>query len=133
MLSDAFSVAVQARDPEALSDALAEDVSFRSPVVFRPYRGRPLVSTILTEGAMKVFEDFRYTDRLEGDGSAALVFEARVGEREVQGVDLLRFDGEGRVAELVVMVRPMSALNALAAAMAERFERLGIAPPGPAR
>jgi hypothetical protein len=133
VLSDAFSAAVQARDPEALSDALAEDVSFRSPVVFRPYRGRPLVSTILTEGAMKVFEDFRYTDRLEGDGSAALVFEARVGEREVQGVDLLRFDGEGRVAELVVMVRPMSALNALAAAMAERFERLGIAPPGPAR
>jgi hypothetical protein len=115
VLSDAFSAAVQARDPEALSDALAEDVSFRSPVVFRPYRGRPLVSTILTEGAMKVFEDFRYTDRLEGDGSAALVFEARVGEREV------------------VMVRPMSALNALAAAMAERFERLGIAPPGPAR
>jgi hypothetical protein len=133
VLSDAFSAAIQARDPEALSDALAEDVSFRSPVVFRPYRGRPLVSTILTEGAMKVFEDFRYTDRLEGDGSAALVFEARVGEREVQGVDLLRFDGEGRVAELVVMVRPMSALNALAAAMAERFERLGIAPPGPAR
>ena len=133
MLSDAFSAAIHARDPETLSDALAEDVSFRSPVVFRPYRGRPLVSTILTEGAMKVFEDFRYTDRLEGDGSAALVFEARVGERELQGVDLLRFDGEGRVAELVVMVRPMSALNALAAAMSERFERLGIAPPGPAR
>ena len=128
MLSDAFSAAVQARDPEALSDALAEDVSFRSPVVFRPYQGRSLVSTILTEGAMKVFEDFRYTDRLEGDGSAALVFEARVGEREVQGVDLLRFDGDGRVSELVVMVRPMSALNALAAAMGERFEQLGIAP-----
>ncbi len=130
MLSDRFSAAVEARDPDALADALAEDVSFRSPVVFRPYEGRPLVATVLTEGAMKVFEDFRYTGKLEGDGSAALVFNASVQGREVEGVDLLRFDDEGKVSELVVMVRPMSGLNALASAMAEQFERLGITPPG---
>ena len=129
MLSDAFSSAVEARDPEALADALAEDVRFLSPVVFRPYEGRDLVLTILSEGAMKVFEGFRYTDKVEQGDSAALVFEAGVGGRELQGLDLLRFDGEGKVRELVVMVRPMSGLNALAAAMAERFEQLGLTPP----
>jgi hypothetical protein len=129
MLSDPFSAAVEARDPDALTEALAEGVSFRSPVVFRPYEGRPLVSTVLTEGAMKVFEDFRYTDKLEREGSAALVFNATVRGREVEGVDLLRFDEEGKVSELVVLVRPMSGLNALAGAMAERFEELGITPP----
>jgi hypothetical protein len=129
MLRDAFSAAVESRDREALAAALAEDVSFRSPVVFRSYEGHDLVVTILVEGAMKVFEDFRYTDKLENGDSAALVFEARVGDRELQGLDLLRFDGEGKVRELVVMVRPASGLNALAAAMAERFERLGITPP----
>ena len=130
MLSDAFTAAVESRDQSALTAALAEDVSFRSPVVFRAYEGRDLVATILGEGAMKVFEDFRYTDKLESADTAALIFEARVGDRDVQGLDLLRFDGEGKVRELVVMVRPMSGLNALGAAMAERFERIGIAPPG---
>jgi hypothetical protein len=129
VLSDSFSAAVEARDADAISAALADDVRFRSPVVFRAYEGKPLVSTILTEGALKVFEDFRYTDKLEGEGAAALVFTATVRGREVEGLDFLRFDEEGRVAELVVMVRPMSGLNALAAAMAERFEQLGITPP----
>lgn len=129
MLSDAFSSAAESRDPDALADALAEDVRFLSPVVFRPYEGRDLVLTILSEGAMKVFEGFRYTDKVEQGDSAALVFEAGVGGRELQGLDLLRFDGEGKVRELVVMVRPMSGLNALAAAMAERFEQLGLTPP----
>ena len=129
MLSDRFVDAIEGRDPETVAEALAEDVVFRSPVVFRPYEGRALVATILTEGAMKVFEDFRYTDRFEAGGAAALVFEARVGDRHLDGLDLLRFDGEGAVRELTVMVRPMSGLRALAEAMGRRFEALGITPP----
>src|SRR5436190_18851219 len=122
MVSDGFVGAVEGGDPEALAAALADGVTFLSPVVFRPYEGKALVSTILTEGAMKVFEDFRYTDRFEADGSAALVFEARVGDRSVQGVDLLRFDAAGKVRELTVLVRPMSGVHALAEAMGRRFE-----------
>src|SRR5919198_6554232 len=122
MKSDAFRSAIESEDPKKLTDALAEDVVFRSPVVFRAYEGKPLVSTILTEGAMNVFEDFRYVDQLEHGDAAALIFKARVGDRELDGLDLLRFDGDGKVAELMVMVRPMSGLNALAEAMARRFE-----------
>ena len=125
MKSDAFTGAIKAEDPEALTNALAEDVVFRSPVVFRAYEGKPVVSTILTQGAMKVFEDFRYVERFEDGDAAALIFKARVGDREVDGLDLLRFDGDGKVAELIVMVRPMSGLNALAEAMGREFERLG--------
>jgi ketosteroid isomerase-like protein len=129
MRSDAFKAAVEARDPEALTEALADDVVFRSPAVFKPYEGRDLVAAILTQGAMKVFEDFRYTDHLEDGDTAVLIFSARVGDRELDGLDLLRFDADGRVRELMVMVRPMSGLNALAEAMARRFEEAGIAPP----
>jgi hypothetical protein len=130
VLSDAFHSAVEANDPEALAACLADDVVFRSPVTFNAYEGKPLVVTILTEGAMKVFSDFRYTDRFESDGSAALIFKARVGDREVDGLDLLRFDEDGRVRELMVMVRPMSGVHALAEAMGKRFEGLGLAPAG---
>ena len=129
MRSDAFRSAVEARDPGAIAACLADDVRFRSPVVFRPYEGRDVVALILTEGAMKVLGDFRYTDRFEGQDSAALIFSARVGDREVEGLDLLRFDADGKVRELTVMARPLSALTALAEAMAREFERLGITAP----
>jgi len=127
--SDAFTAAVEGGDPEALIGTLAEDVRFRSPVVFRAYEGQELVGRILTEAAMKVFEDFRYTDRVEDGNLAALIFSARVGDRQLDGLDLLRFDAEGKVAELTVMVRPMTGLIALAEAMGREFERLGIAAP----
>lgn len=129
MKSDAFRAAVEAEDPNALTATLAEDVVFRSPVVFKAYEGKQVVSMILTEGAMKVFEDFQYVEQLEGEGAAALIFSARVGDREVDGLDLLRFDADGKVSELTVMARPMSGLKALAEAMGREFERLGIAPP----
>jgi hypothetical protein len=127
--SDAFRTAVEAEDPEALTEALADDVTFRSPVVFKAYEGKPLVSTIIVEGAMNVFEEFRYTEQLEDGDAAALIFKARVGDREVDGLDLLRFDADGKVRELMVMARPLSGVNALAEAMGRQFERLGIMPP----
>ena len=129
MKGDEFKAAVEGEDPEALKEALADDVVFRSPVVFKPYEGKDVVSAILIEGAFNVFEDFRYTDQLEGEGGAALIFHARVGDREVDGLDLLRFDSDGKVRELMVMVRPMSGMNAVAEAMGREFERLGLTPP----
>jgi hypothetical protein len=123
-----FERAVEAHDVDALTDALAEDVLFRSPVVYRPYEGREVVATILSAVA-RVFEDFEYVQRFHSDDRAALIFKARVGEREVDGLDLLRLDGDGKVSELTVMVRPMSGVQALAESMGEELERLGVAPP----
>jgi hypothetical protein len=130
MKSDRFVEAVKARSREQLEAAFAPDARFLSPVVFRPYEGRDLVLLILTEGAMKVFgDDFHYVHRLESEDAAALIFKATVDGLEVDGLDLLTFDSEGLITELKVMVRPMTALNALAEAMGRRFEALGIAPP----
>jgi hypothetical protein len=124
----AFESAVEARDFEALTATLAPDVIFRSPVVFRPYEGKEVVSLILG-AAVRVFRDFEYVERLESGNLAALVFRAWVGNRQVDGIDLLRFDSEGRVRELTVMVRPMSGVQALAEGMGRELERLGVAPP----
>jgi hypothetical protein len=131
MLHDRFVDAVHARDAEGVKAALAPDVRFLSPVVFKPYEGRDVVGLILTEGAMKVFEDFEYVHRLEDTEArvATLIFRARVGERALDGLDLLEFDEEGLIAGLKVMTRPLSGTNALAAAMGQRFEALGLTPP----
>lgn len=128
MHSDTFVEAVHARSPELMSEALAPDVRFLSPVVFRPYEGRETVLKVL-EAAMNVFEDFTYVHRIEGDGVAALIFQARVGDRDVDGLDLLAFDADGLVGEMKVMVRPLSGITALAERMAEQFDRLGVTAP----
>jgi SnoaL-like domain len=124
-----FQRAVEARDLDALTAALAPEVVFRSPVVYRAYEGRDAVAKVL-EAATRVFEDFEYVLGLESGASHALIFRARVGDREVDGLDLLRLDGDGLVSELTVMVRPMSGVQALAAAMGEQLERMGVPVPG---
>jgi len=131
MLHDRFVQAVHARSGELVREALAPDVRFFSPVVFSAYEGRDVVGTILAEGAMKVFEDFSYVHRLEDpeERVATLIFKATVRGRALDGLDLLRFDSDGLIAELKVMVRPLSGLDALKAAMGERFEALGLTPP----
>lgn len=100
--------------------ALAPDVVFRSPIVFKPYEGRDAVATVL-EAAIDVFEDFRYVAELEGEGTSALIFEARVGDRKLDGLDLLAFGDDGLVSDLTVMVRPLSGALALAEAMQARL------------
>ena len=119
-----FRAAVESRDLARMEAALSPDVVFRSPVVFKPYEGREAVMHLLST-VVQVFEDFEYTDELEGSGDThALIFRARVGDREVEGLDHITVDADGLVTQLVVMVRPLSGLTALAQAMAER---LGVA------
>ncbi len=126
MKSDAFRAAVEAERFDAADDLFTEDVVFRSPVVYKPYEGRDALRLLL--GAVgRVFENFRYLSQVETGDTAVLVFEARVGDRSLNGVDVLTFAPDGRIAEMMVMVRPMSGINALAEAMARELEGAGAA------
>ncbi|MEV5714841.1 nuclear transport factor 2 family protein [Amycolatopsis mediterranei] len=120
-----FRKAVEARDPDAMAATLAENVVFRSPVAFRPYPGKAITAAIL-RGVLRVFEDFRYVRELTGDDGRdhALVFEARIGDVRVDGCDFLHLDEGGLIDEFTVMVRPLSAAQALAEAMAAQFDRI---------
>ncbi|MFJ2260800.1 nuclear transport factor 2 family protein [Streptomyces sp. NPDC087844] len=120
-----FRKAVEAGDHAAVVDLLAEDVVFTSPVVFKPYAGKAITSAILG-AVIEVFEDFHYVREIaDPDGrNLVLVFEARVGDRALQGCDLLHFGEDGRIDDLTVMVRPLSAAQALQAAMAARFDAI---------
>ena len=120
MTATAFRAAVEAQDIGAGTALLHDDVVFRSPAVFKPYTGAQTVAHLLAT-VFTVFEDFRYTDELVGPDAHALIFEARIGDRELQGMDLIRTDGEGRITEFTVMVRPASGLAALAQEMGARL------------
>lgn len=113
---DEFRRAIEAGDAEALIATLADDITFRSPAVHKPYQGKDEVQVIL-RAVMRVFDDFRYT-RTWGEGADhVLLFEATVGDRRLEGADFLHTGEDGRVDDLRVMIRPLSGLNALVAAM----------------
>jgi hypothetical protein len=120
-----FRAAVEAGDFDAALALFAEDATLDSPVAFKPFVGIEAVGFVL-RAVSETFEDFRYTDELanEEDGVHALVFSARVGDKAVEGLDLIRMDSTGRIANLTVMIRPLSGLIALAEAMAAKVGHL---------
>jgi limonene-1,2-epoxide hydrolase len=116
-----FRAAVEAMDHAAAVETLAEDVVFHSPVTFKAFEGRDATAHVLA-AVMRVFSNFRYTDQLEAaDNVHALVFRADVGDREVEGIDLVRVNEDDRIDDFTVLVRPLSGLNALAARMAQEL------------
>src|SRR5690349_23873068 len=116
-----FRAAVEARDLDAAVALLADDVAFHSPVAFRPYRGRQTVGLILRT-VITVFEDFHYVREIGAPGAPdhALVFAAHIGDKHLTGCDFIHVDDTGQIDDFAVMVRPLSAAQALAEAMAAK-------------
>lgn len=115
-----FREVVETKDLVALERILAEDVVLHSPVTFKPFEGRAVVVHVLRT-VVEVFQDFRYVAELENDGLTTLVFKARVGEREVDGIDLLRTRDDGLIDDITVFIRPLSGLSALRDEMGARL------------
>ena len=122
--SHPFRVAAAAKDHAGMVAALAPDVTLHSPVSFKPFEGREAVAVLFT-ALLEVFEGFRYTDELGDGDTRLLVFRARVGNRDLEGVDLLRLGPDGLIADFTVMVRPLSATIALAEAIGPRLAAAG--------
>ncbi|MEI6662840.1 MAG: nuclear transport factor 2 family protein [Actinomycetes bacterium] len=128
--ADDFRRAVESRDMELGAACLAEDVVFKSPVAFKPYESKPVVTFLLSH-VIEVFEDFVYVDQASEGATHVLRFNATVNGKQVDGVDILETDGpDGLIKTFSVMVRPLSAGHALAEAMSARIEAAG-GPPVP--
>lgn len=120
-LGEKFRAAVEAGDIAAALDLFAEDVTFNSPVVHKPYRGKAPLGAIL-HAVFSVFENFRYVAEYGGDDGHVLRFTASVRDADgrdlaLEGVDIVH-GTETEITELTVLVRPYSAATALRARMA---------------
>ncbi len=116
---------IESRDLSRLPELLHPHAVFRSPMAFKPYEGAAAVDLILNN-VIKVFECFAYHRELaSADGSnVVLEFSARVGDRQIKGIDMIRFDDAGLITDFEVMVRPMSGLQALGEEMGRRLAPL---------
>jgi hypothetical protein len=108
-------------DLSELASIVAEKAIFRSPIAYPPYPTRDVVCLVLRTAA-SVFEDFVYhREFTAGPNDVVLEFSARVGDKKLKGVDIIRFDEAGLITEFEVMVRPANGLMALGEAMGARI------------
>jgi hypothetical protein len=116
-----FRVAAESKDVELMTATLREDVVLHSPILFRGFEGREIVGQVLTHVAATL-DGLTYVDELAGEDSVCLRFKAKVGDRELEGIDYLQLDGDGKVVDLTVFMRPLSAINAFNEQMKQRLE-----------
>jgi len=116
---------VAARSAAGLDDLLAEDVVFQSPAIHTAQVGKAITLRYLTAALQVLNNDsFHYTGQWYGDSSAVLEFECDVDGLQVNGVDMIHWDAQGRIVRFKVMLRPVKALQAVMPRMALELERL---------
>ncbi|MDA4844235.1 nuclear transport factor 2 family protein [Hoeflea poritis] len=109
------------RDTGGLAELASDEIIFRSPAFFKPYPGKQAFVFIITT-VSGIFENFRYDRQFAtADGSSAILeFSANIGDKSLKGIDMIRFDDEGKIVEFEVMIRPANALAVLAQKMSEK-------------
>ena len=117
----AWHAVVESGDPALLDGLLADDVVFRSPAVFKPQQGKAVTKQYLSSAMVVLGPSLRYISEWHDPAGAVLEFEAELDGIYVQGVDMLRWNGDGKLVSVTVMVRPMRGLQKLVELMARQL------------
>jgi hypothetical protein len=117
----AWHAVVESGDAALLDDLLADDVVFRSPAVFTPQQGKAVTTQYLSSAMVVLGPSLRYVSEWHDQASAVLEFEAELEGVYVQGVDMMRWNGDGKLVSFTVMVRPIRGLQKLIELMARQL------------
>ena len=100
------------RDVGRLDTLLADNAVFHSPVVHTPQVGKALTQRYLA-AAFGVFgnDTFHYVREIVGNGDAVLEFQVEIDGITVNGVDMIKWDTDGKIVDFKVMIRPLKAIN----------------------
>jgi hypothetical protein len=122
---DVWHRLVETRDVDGLDAVLADDVVFHSPIVHTPQEGKALTKLYLTAAFHVLANDkFHYVREVANEQDAALEFETEIDGIRVNGVDLIRWDRNGKIVDFKVMLRPLKAIQLMHRLMAEMLERV---------
>jgi hypothetical protein len=103
---------VRTRNTRDLGSLLAEDIVFYSPVVHTPQVGKTITLQYLTAAFHVFFDDsFRYVRELTGPRDAALEFQVEIEGISVNGIDMIKWNEDGKIVEFKVFIRPLKAIN----------------------
>jgi|TARA_R100000501_G_scaffold6978_1_gene14756 ketosteroid isomerase-like protein len=114
------------KDAEALNDILADNVVFHSPVVHTPQEGKAITKMYLTAALHTLNnEHFRYEREILDGRNAVLEFTTVLDGIQLNGIDMIHCDEDGRIDDFKVMVRPLKAVNKIHEMMGAMLKKLG--------
>ena len=112
-------------DPKLLDEILDESCVFTSPIVFKPIEGKEMSKLYLMgDGQTFDMDRFEYVRELVDGLDSVLEFETYIGDISVNGVDIIRWNDEGKIIDFKVMIRPLQAIGALQKKMSEALDNL---------
>jgi ketosteroid isomerase-like protein len=113
------------RDTTGLENLLADDAVFHSPIVHTPQRGKDVTALYLSAAFQVLVNDsFHYVREVESANDAVLEFAVVIDGVQVNGVDMIRWNAEGKITDFKVMLRPLKAINLIHQKMAEMLDAL---------
>tara|TARA_B100001063_G_C16701050_1_gene522568 strand:- start:216 stop:611 length:396 start_codon:yes stop_codon:yes gene_type:complete len=111
---------------ELLDEIIADDATFSSPVVFKPMLGKEITMMYLSAAGQSFnMEKFQYTKEIHDGMNSVLEFETYIDEISVNGVDIIEWNEDGKIANFKVMIRPFKAVQKVQQKMVEALESLG--------
>ena len=111
---------IETKDTNLLLDILDDDVTFHSPVVHTPQKGKKITYLYLS-AALQVFlsGDFRYIREVTNERETFLEFEVEIDGILINGIDMISWSSEGKIIDFKVMIRPLKAINLIHQKMSE--------------
>ncbi len=111
---------------DLLNEIIADDATFSSPVVFKPMLGKEITMMYLSAAGQSFnMEKFQYTKEIHDGMNSVLEFETYIDEISVNGVDIIEWNEDGKIANFKVMIRPFKAVQKVQQKMVEALESLG--------
>jgi ketosteroid isomerase-like protein len=123
---DAWHRMIEERDATALEDVLADDAVFHSPVVHTPQEGKALTKLYLSAAIMVLgSSNFEYVREVINESDAVLEFTAEINGIQINGVDMIHWNSDGKIDDFKVMIRPLKAVNLLHQLMGQMLKQFG--------
>ena len=108
------------QDKVKLSETLADDVVFYSPVVHTPQKGKQITFMYLSAAFVVFFNDtFKYVREVVSETETLLEFEVEIDGILVNGIDMISWNDEGKITSFKVMLRPLKAVSLIHQKMGE--------------
>ncbi|WP_068306963.1 MULTISPECIES: nuclear transport factor 2 family protein [Kordiimonas] len=115
---------VESEDEKALSNMLADDVVFHSPVVHTPQEGKAITFMYLAAaGKVLGHDDFCYVGEYLTERGAVLEFNTQIDGIKIDGIDMITWNEDGKISEFKVMIRPLKAVNKVHEMMKAMLEK----------
>jgi hypothetical protein len=118
----AFTIAMAARDIDALVGTLAPDAVLYSAITNTPFEGREVLADVYSS-LFDAFEELRVTDQFQNGGTHVFFWEGRIDGRFVAGADRFRVDDAGQVREITIVGRPLTGLAGFITGLGFHFAR----------